>query len=288
MRKILLLFAMLLLAFVQANALDTLRIVKVFEPDTVGIGSLSSMYIDSVGAKDEGAVFCFHTKTDSVVKILRTDIEGNVIDLINAPTYSRYTVYNGDTLYIDVHGNVVNAASGDTITSVGVPKGFAASSSGIFVFHFWPGARTNPCYVQDILNNKTLWIIEIHGDINVSGFCYGEGKIYALVRLNGGMGNLTYMNEDGTNMKQFIIPVINASGIGVYRGSLYAYSKTDNAVYRLDPPEVVTSVSSNRAEVEQTAYYNLLGEKTDTPSGLTIVVTRYSDGSVRTEKKLFY
>jgi hypothetical protein len=34
-------------------------------------------------------------------------------------------------------------------------------------------------------------------------------------------------------------------------------------------------------------YYDLLGRRLDSPSGLTIVVTRYSDGSVRTEKKLF-
>ena len=34
-------------------------------------------------------------------------------------------------------------------------------------------------------------------------------------------------------------------------------------------------------------YYNLTGQKTDSPSGLTIVVTRYSDGTVRSEKGLF-
>lgn len=34
-------------------------------------------------------------------------------------------------------------------------------------------------------------------------------------------------------------------------------------------------------------YYDMLGRRMDSPSGLTIVVTRYSDGSVRTEKKLF-
>lgn len=33
-------------------------------------------------------------------------------------------------------------------------------------------------------------------------------------------------------------------------------------------------------------YYNLSGQKIDSPSGLTIVVTRYSDGTIRTEKKL--
>ena len=36
-----------------------------------------------------------------------------------------------------------------------------------------------------------------------------------------------------------------------------------------------------------TQYYNLVGNMMETPSGLTIVVTRYSDGSVKTEKKLF-
>ena len=34
-------------------------------------------------------------------------------------------------------------------------------------------------------------------------------------------------------------------------------------------------------------YYDLSGHPQDTPSGLTIVVTRYSDGTTRTEKKLF-
>lgn len=34
-------------------------------------------------------------------------------------------------------------------------------------------------------------------------------------------------------------------------------------------------------------YYDLLGRSIESPSGLTIVVTRYSDGTIRTEKKLF-
>lgn len=34
-------------------------------------------------------------------------------------------------------------------------------------------------------------------------------------------------------------------------------------------------------------YYDLLGCRMDSPSGLTIVVTRYTDGTIRTEKKLF-
>ena len=35
------------------------------------------------------------------------------------------------------------------------------------------------------------------------------------------------------------------------------------------------------------SYYNILGRRMDSPSGLTIVVTHFSDGSISTEKKLF-
>jgi len=50
-----------------------------------------------------------------------------------------------------------------------------------------------------------------------------------------------------------------------------------------------TSIKENVANVEElsTQYFDLLGRKIDSPSGLTIVVTRYSDGTVHTEKKLF-
>lgn len=286
MKKLFLLFAIPLLAFVQVNALDTLRIVKVFEPDTVGIGSLSSMFIDSVGATDEGAVFCFYTKIDSTEKTIRTDIKGNVVDVTDAPAYTCYTVYNDDTLYIDIHGFILNAATGDTITSVGVPVGFAASSSGIYVFHFYPGKRTVPYYVEDILNHNTIWFFKVSGYSNKYSFCYGEGKVYITER-NGAKEKLTSINVDGSNKKQFIVPVANISGIGVYGGSLYVYSETDIAVYRLELPEGTTAVSPNPTVAERTVYYNLLGEKTNSPSGLTIVVTRYNDGSIRTEKKLF-
>ena len=48
-----------------------------------------------------------------------------------------------------------------------------------------------------------------------------------------------------------------------------------------------TNVKDVTAEITETLYYNLSGQKIDSPSGLTIVVTRYSDGTVSTEKKLF-
>ena len=44
-------------------------------------------------------------------------------------------------------------------------------------------------------------------------------------------------------------------------------------------------VSDNKEIATQ--YYNLSGQRINTPTGLTIVVTRYSDGAVRTEKRLF-
>jgi hypothetical protein len=49
-----------------------------------------------------------------------------------------------------------------------------------------------------------------------------------------------------------------------------------------------TNAESIAASITETTveYYNLSGQKIDSPSGLTIVVTRYSDGSIRTEKKL--
>lgn len=58
-------------------------------------------------------------------------------------------------------------------------------------------------------------------------------------------------------------------------------------VYKLilEPHTDISNIT-NAYEIS-TQYYNLVGNMMETPSGLTIVVTRYSDGSVKTEKKLF-
>ena len=53
------------------------------------------------------------------------------------------------------------------------------------------------------------------------------------------------------------------------------YPKTDIKTADSEPQEIGIK------------YYDLLGSPMDIPSGLTIVATYYSDGSVRTEKKLF-
>lgn len=48
-----------------------------------------------------------------------------------------------------------------------------------------------------------------------------------------------------------------------------------------------TDVHPVSASIQETVYYNLSGHKIDSPSGLTIVVTRFSDGRTYSEKILF-
>ena len=49
----------------------------------------------------------------------------------------------------------------------------------------------------------------------------------------------------------------------------------------------VTETLAIVAREEGMSYFNLTGQRINTPSGLTIVVTCYSDGTVRTEKIVF-
>ena len=50
---------------------------------------------------------------------------------------------------------------------------------------------------------------------------------------------------------------------------------------------VVTRIETPVSTKTDESYYDLLGRHLESPSGLTIVVTHYSDGSIKTEKKLF-
>lgn len=50
--------------------------------------------------------------------------------------------------------------------------------------------------------------------------------------------------------------------------------------------ELAVQLIPTTPAVKSIVLYDLSGQKTNTPSGLTIVVTRYSDGTIRTEKKL--
>lgn len=280
MRKVVTLFVLAASFLLDAYAQETWNAVKMFDFDA---HEVQVMQIDTIGAADDEIAFSFLTSyvVDSSTftqKIIRTNTNGEFISETDYPyPFGYYTVMdNGDTL-ITAGNYVINVTRQDTIYyTVNICYAISATSSGIYVY-MWDGTRHYP-FIMNIVNKE-----KIFNTSNCSVCRSGDG-IYAIISSE----DLYYYDE---HTKEIIKTKINVNtpitGIAEYKGSLYVYSQTDKAVYRLEPPEVVTSVSSNRAEVEQTAYYNLLGEQTDTPSGLTIVVTRYSDGSVRTEKKLF-
>lgn len=71
----------------------------------------------------------------------------------------------------------------------------------------------------------------------------------------------------------------------IFETGYFKYTQPD--LYMKVVLTYTTNVKDITEEITETLYYNLLGNKVDSPSGLTIVVKRYSDGTVRTEKKLF-
>ena len=282
MRKIVTLFVIAISVLEYSNAQDTWNAVKVFEL-TDAAGNVGKMYIDSIGSSDGDAVFCFHTKIDSFDKIIRTDFDGNLIDVTNSPSYSYFTVFNGDTIYINYPGGaIVNATNGDTIYKSDTfdPIGIASSSTGLYT-HLRHSYRSPIPPVVNVMTGIGIY----NTWSTLSGLCCGEGVVYIL-ELQNDNSLLTYVYEDLSDRNQAIVSVDNPNGIGVYRGSLYVYSQTDKAVYRLEPSEG-TAVNSVYKDILETTFYNLAGVAVDKPSGLTIVVTRYTDGSIRTEKKLF-
>lgn len=73
----------------------------------------------------------------------------------------------------------------------------------------------------------------------------------------------------------------------LYESGDFASSVPDLASsLNLDDLTVVRLIPTEKTQISS-VYYDLLGRRVDSPSGLTIVVTRYNDGSVRTDKKLF-
>ena len=70
----------------------------------------------------------------------------------------------------------------------------------------------------------------------------------------------------------------------LYESGYFASSTPDLAPLTDETCFTTTSIMSVKESIE---LYDLLGRRMDSPSGFTIVVTRYSDGSIRTEKKLF-
>lgn len=273
-------FTLLSFSFLQINATDTLKAVKVFELDANVSGNVYNFYIDSVGTVQGKDTFCFQIGEEGsdTAKLIKTDFEGKALEILDNP-YSRFTVFNGDTLFLR-DSIVINATTGESLCKVdyrimGIPM-ITSSVSNVFVFI--PNATRS---YQYIINQTTHQIVYQTYNHWLPGLCCGKGFLFVID------GELRYCLEDGSKLNKAVIPISNPRGIAEYKGSLYVYCLDDRSVYRLDMPENVTSVRCNPAEPAQTIFYNLSGVRTDKPEGLTIVVTRYSDGTVRAEKKLF-
>ncbi|MBO4560922.1 MAG: hypothetical protein J5705_03010 [Bacteroidaceae bacterium] len=71
----------------------------------------------------------------------------------------------------------------------------------------------------------------------------------------------------------------------LYNSGYFTYVSPDS--YMMVVLSYTTNVGQITENVQSRVYYNMSGSEVDSPSGLTIVVTRYSDGSVHSEKKFF-
>lgn len=70
----------------------------------------------------------------------------------------------------------------------------------------------------------------------------------------------------------------------LFESGVFASSVPDFASFM---NETTARLILTKPLIESVVFYDLLGHQIDTPSSLTIVVTRYSDGSVRIEKRLY-
>ena len=122
------------------------------------------------------------------------------------------------------------------------------------------------------------------------GYCKGEYNQAKMDSISNSLG-LTYRKGD-YNSILFLVPK-NADIFEVAQ-KIFEAGGFSQVCPRVEIPPIIahwgeTYISQPKEEVtvKEELYYNLAGQRTDTPSGLTIVVTRYNDGSMRTEKKLF-
>ena len=275
MKKIITLFAFVLTALCS-SAQEHWNAVKVFDFDPETEREVYNFYIDTTDTNFDEPVFCFQI---GGMKLIKTDINGSVLQNSPAP-YIYYTIFNGDTLVLK--NDQVTTVDGETIASCyrgGHEHNYlAASSMGIYVFE---GSRANDNGIINVMNNKERSFISLSSK-QISGLCCCGGVVYAIV-----YSTIIQKNEDlSSDVKTISVKLTGLAGISIYKGDIYVYSTTDKAMYRLSPP-VETIVPSKSTVLTEITYYNLSGRRVDMPSGLTIVVSRYSDGSVHTEKKLF-
>ena len=272
MRKIVTLFVIAASILQHANAQETWNAVKVFELDSEDAGNVYDMYIDSVGATDGKAVFCFQASTQ---KLIKTDSRGSVIE-VTANPYADHTILNGDTLFITYPGVVVNTTSGDTIfRSYGryICRYITASSSGIYVFLF--NKSRGPSIVKNIVTDE-----EIFETYDFNGFCGSKDGVYIIENYDDVKGYLNYVDVKTGNTVQSIHTISEPKGIAEYRGSLYVYSLTDRSVYRLESPSETSVYSITELKTNSDpVHYGLDGRKIEY-SIPGIHILKYPDGKV--------
>ena len=270
MKKKILLFASAL-SVLLSYAQESWDAVKMFQLD---IDDNAVMYIDSVGTPDGKIDFCFSTSVD----LIKTDSAGNVKGTFDAYShYSTFTVYKGDTLFVE-DGKIVNASNGDTVYSqpgTYVHK-IAASSSELYAYMIFLGIRGG-WHIGRIFDRKALYVTYSVVDLYCSG-----GIIYALYSSEGGStSRLTLIDEVSNSIEKVTVPVGSLTDIAVYRGSVYAYSASNKTLYLLKESDqtIVNAIMKSRIGTEP-VHYGLDG-KVISPSVPGIHIIRYPDNSVK-------
>lgn len=278
--------------------------VKVFDLD---IDSVYNIYIDSVGTVSGAVEVCFQTTSG---KLIRTDREGAVLSTKTNP-YTYFTFFEGDTLILK-DSTVVNTI-GDTIAVAMYSDGnlmqchyIAASQYGIYVFVGNKISSPMHSYSEQVQNVMGIGGYEGTGILyfvrGVSGLCVYRNVLYSFRSSQDyNSGSLSWRNEQYNEFRGGgEVNIGRPAGIAGYGDFLYIFSNTDKALYRIEvpqesllTPEVVQTSSHGPImndvldDAINTTLYNIGGQKTDSSSEFKIVVTRNSDGTIRTEKKLF-
>ena len=268
MRKIITLFAFILTALCS-SAQEWWEAVKVFDFDPED--KVYNMYIDSVGGADGSAMFCF--QTDSTNRLIKTDLYGEILQISDNP-YRAFTVFNGDTL-VPTRDAIINLKSGDSLYIAPYDhicsSEITSSSSAVYVVVMIPYRVANRFVIIDCIKGK-----HICSTIGPKGICCSEEGVYFMTD-----GFITYVDVNGENKVQTAYLVKDPAGITHYKGSLYVYSNTDKAVYRLNITNETGIYPVISSDVDsEPVHYGLDGKMID-PSTPGIHIARYPDGSVK-------
>ena len=203
--------------------------------------------------------------------------------------FNLYTSYNGGQSWNDV----TSVFSGDNSIKriafhpTDANKWIVGGSGAVYTSSDNGQTWNTKSFSGDAFRNA-IWCFTAY-DSNNSDVIYMAGRTNEIIEVMcSADGGKTWCVPQTESMKKSSLERINdmkQSG-----GKLFIYTESD--VYELSKELLLSQTASAQsiaAKSIQTSseYFDLLGRKIDTPSGLTIVVTRYSDGTIRTEKKLF-